>query len=121
MANINSKSTTKLRGNEPLKNHCQNRPNYDSGFQASGYFQNAFYPKQIPETKRQNYGGRGLAIQELAESMSSNAIKNSNSVYNNNELQGNNCSPGSFVINYNFLPVVYKVDHKVQNEKVEEF
>lgn len=109
MANINSKSTTKLRGNEPLKNHCQNRPNYDSGFQASGYFQNAFvhntelfyshlnvllilkwlsyyfswlteYPKQIPETKRQNYGGRGLAIQELAESMSSNAIKNSNSV-----------------------------------------
>ncbi|XP_060858310.1 uncharacterized protein LOC132935713 [Metopolophium dirhodum] len=82
MSNINEKFTTKLRGNETLKNRCQIRPSYDSGLQASGYSQNAV-PNIKSEPKRQKYGGRGMAIQELAESMSSNTTRITNLDFSN--------------------------------------
>ncbi|XP_008189374.1 uncharacterized protein LOC103311516 [Acyrthosiphon pisum] len=72
MSNINATPTTMLRGNETLKNRFQILPNYDSCLQPSGPSQNA--PQIISKPKRPKYGGRGMAIRELAESLSADAM-----------------------------------------------
>ncbi|KAF0771319.1 Uncharacterized protein FWK35_00002932 [Aphis craccivora] len=68
MSNINSNShTSKLRSNESSKYRFQDRPNSDSV--ASGCLQNS-NPKTISELRQNKCGGRGMAIQQLSESMS---------------------------------------------------
>ncbi|XP_060874932.1 uncharacterized protein LOC132948478 [Metopolophium dirhodum] len=90
MSNINTKST-KLRNNETSKVRTQNRRNPDSGLQvdsiASGSLQIS-KPTIISEPRRPKYGGRGIAIQQLAESMSSkDSMKNSNMNFSNSSIE----------------------------------
>lgn len=92
MSNKNPKSsTTKLRNNETSKLRTQNRPNPDSSLQvdsiASGSLQIS-KPTIISEPLRPKYGGRGIAIQQLAESLSSNdRMKNSNMDFSNSSIE----------------------------------
>ncbi|XP_060843864.1 uncharacterized protein LOC132923892 [Rhopalosiphum padi] len=91
-SNINKNAhTTKLRGNEISIYHSQHRPNNDSGRKndsvASGCspISNS---KIISEPQRNKCGGRGMAIQQLSESMSSKcSIKNSNSDFSNSNIE----------------------------------
>ncbi|KAL4107617.1 hypothetical protein QTP88_017941 [Uroleucon formosanum] len=91
MSNINTKSSiTKLRNNETSKVRTY-RPNPDSGLQvdsvASGSLQIS-KPTIISESSRPKYGGRGIAIQQLAESMSSkDSMKNSDMNFSNSSIE----------------------------------
>uniref|UniRef100_A0A2S2QXU5 Uncharacterized protein n=1 Tax=Sipha flava TaxID=143950 RepID=A0A2S2QXU5_9HEMI len=81
--NNNKFMTTKLKGTEMLARHSQHKPLQSSShndFVASGshtsdlqeqstVWSNSI-PKLIPETKQVIYGGRGLAISKLVETMS---------------------------------------------------
>uniref|UniRef100_A0A2S2NIG6 Uncharacterized protein n=1 Tax=Schizaphis graminum TaxID=13262 RepID=A0A2S2NIG6_SCHGA len=83
--------TTKLRSNEMSKCHSQYRPNYDSGLQndsvASGCLPIS-NSKIISEPRRNKCGGRGMAIQQLSESMSSKSmIKNINLDFSNSNIE----------------------------------
>ncbi|XP_015373030.1 PREDICTED: uncharacterized protein LOC107168215 [Diuraphis noxia] len=92
MSNIKTKPfTTKLRSNESLKCHSQNRTNSDSGLEvdsvASGSLQIS-KPSITSEPSRHKYGGRGMAIQQLAESLSSkDRMKNSNLCFSNSSIE----------------------------------
>ncbi|XP_022160449.1 uncharacterized protein LOC111026636 isoform X2 [Myzus persicae] len=92
MSNIKTNSTTtKLRSNEASKCRSQNRPNSDFDLQvdsvASGSSQIS-KPAIISEPRRQKYGGRGMAIQQLGESISvNNSMKNSNLNFSNASIE----------------------------------
>ncbi|CAI6362202.1 unnamed protein product [Macrosiphum euphorbiae] len=92
MSNMNTKSsTTKLRNNETSRVRTQNRPNPDSGLQVDSIASGSLRiskPTIISEPRRPKYGGRGLAIKQLAESMSSkDSMNNSNSSYSNSSIE----------------------------------
>ncbi|KAL5236276.1 hypothetical protein ACI65C_003686 [Semiaphis heraclei] len=92
MSNIKTKSsTTKLRSNESLKCRSQNRPNSNSGSQVDSVALDSLRiskPSRTTEPSRHKYGGRGMAIQQLAESLSSkDRMKNSNLNFSNSSIE----------------------------------
>ncbi|XP_060835233.1 uncharacterized protein LOC132918138 [Rhopalosiphum padi] len=99
-SNMNKSSqTTKLRSNEMSKYHSQYRPNYDSQYRPkydSGLQDDSIASgclpisnsKIISEPRRNKCGGRGMAIQQLSESMSSKSIiKNTNLDFSNSNIE----------------------------------
>ncbi|NP_001280472.1 uncharacterized protein LOC100572660 [Acyrthosiphon pisum] len=96
MSNINTKSsTTKLRNNETSRVRTHNRPNPDSGLQVDSIASGSLRisnPTIISEPRRPKYGGRGIAIRQLAESIASkdsirDSAKNSNLNFSNSSIE----------------------------------
>lgn len=93
MSNINKNShATKLRGNEMSIKLYQNRSNYGSNLQidsvASGSVQIS-NPEIVSKPYIHKCGGRGMAIQQLSESIKSSkgSMKNSNLDFSNSNIE----------------------------------
>ncbi|XP_025195268.1 uncharacterized protein LOC112594603 [Melanaphis sacchari] len=92
MSNANTNShTTKLSGNEMPKHLSQNQSNPDSNLQVDSVASDCFRNSKLKvsfEPHRNKCGGRGMAIQQLSESMSSkSSIKNSNLDFSNSNIE----------------------------------